>query len=35
MSSEDLHEQLTELPLRAIVAFAVRCAAGSSPWATS
>ena len=31
MSSEDLHEQLTELPLRAIVAFAVRCAPGPAP----
>ena len=31
MSSEDLHEQLTELPLRAIVAFAVRCARRVQP----
>jgi len=31
MSSENLHEQLTELPLRAIVAFAVRCARRVQP----
>src|SRR5512135_3938747 len=31
MSTEDLHDQLTELPLRAIVAFAVRCARRVQP----
>src|SRR5512135_3274302 len=31
MSSEDLHDQLAELPLRAIVAFAVRCARRVQP----
>jgi hypothetical protein len=31
MNSEDLHEQLTELPLRAIMAFAVRCARRVQP----
>lgn len=31
MSDEDLHEHLTELPLRAVVAFAVRCARRVQP----
>ncbi|MBV8230285.1 MAG: hypothetical protein JO329_09915, partial [Planctomycetaceae bacterium] len=31
MSNEDLHDQLAELPLRAIVAFAVRCARRVQP----
>ena len=35
MSGDDIQDQLAKLPLRAIVAFAVRARTGSSPWAAS